>query len=100
MVLTKQEYIDWLQRYIIVHSYVYYELNDNFISDKEYDAKSKELSQLRNEYPDLWKNSMYHKQFGDDYNGATGFTLYHGLDDRQKEIIRSIVNSIRYNKRN
>lgn len=100
MGLTKQEYIDWLQRYIIVHSYVYYELNDNFISDKEYDAKSKELSQLRNEYPDLWKNSMYHKQFGDDYNGATGFTLYHGLDDHQKEIIRSIVNSIRYNKRN
>lgn len=99
MGLTTQEYIDYLQRYIIVHSYVYYELSDNYISDREYDLKSKMLTALKNEYPDLWKNSMYHKQFRDDYNGATGFTLYHDLDDHQKEIIRSIVNSIRINKR-
>lgn len=99
MELATQEYIDFLQRYIIVHSFVYYELNDNFISDKEYDAKSKELTQLKEKYPELWKNSMYHKQFGDDYNGATGFTLYHDLDDRQKDIIISIVNGIRHNKR-
>lgn len=92
--LTVQEYIDWLQRYIIVHSYIYYELNDNIISDRVYDAKSKELTRLKEEYPDLWKNSMYHKQFNDDYNGSTGFTLYHDLDDKQKEIIRNIARSI------
>lgn len=34
---------------------------------------------------------MYYKQFGDEYNGATGFTLYHDLDEHQKEIIRSLV---------
>ena len=34
---------------------------------------------------------MYYEQFGDDYNGATGFTLYHSLNDRQKKIILSIV---------
>ena len=89
--LTTQEYIDFLQRFIIVHSYIYYELNNNVISDKEYDAKSKELVKYKNEYPDLWKNSMYYEQFGDDYNGATGFTLYHSLNDRQKKIILSIV---------
>ena len=97
--LTIQEYINFLQRYIIVHSYIYYELNDNYISDKDYDSKSKELTKYKNDYPELWKNSMYYKQFGDDYNGATGFTLYHDLDDRQKQIIQSIVNSIRHNNR-
>ena len=97
--LTTQNYIDFLQRYIIVHSYIYYELNNNYISDKDYDAKSKELAKYRNEYPELWKNSMYYKQFGDEYNGETGFTLYHDLDDHQQQIIRSIVNSIKYNKR-
>ena len=89
--LTTQEYIDFLQRYIIVHSYIYYELNNNVISDREYDLKAKELVQYKNDYPDLWKNSMYYKQFGDDYNGATGFTLFHDLTEHQKEIIRSIV---------
>lgn len=97
--MTTQDYIDFLQRYIIVHSYIYYELSDNYISDRDYDVKSKELTKYKNDYPELWKNSMYYKQFGDDYNGATGFTLYHSLDDRQKQIIRSIVNSIKNNKR-
>lgn len=91
MGLTTQEYIDFLQRFIILHSYIYYELNNNLITDKEYDSKSKELVKYKNEYPELWKTSMYYKQFGDEYNGATGFTLYHDLDERQKEIIRSLV---------
>lgn len=89
--LTNQEYIDFLQRFIIVHSYIYYELSDNIISDKEYDERAKELVEYKNKYPELWKSSMYYKQFGDDYNGATGFTLYHELDEKQKEIIRSIA---------
>lgn len=89
--LTIQDYIDFLQRFIILHSYIYYELDNNYISDMEYDKKSKELVQYKNEYPDLWKNSMYYKQFGNDYNGATGFTLYHDLDDEQKKIIRSLL---------
>lgn len=89
--LTIQEYIDFLQRYIILHSYIYYELNDNVISDRVYDMKSKELVKLKNEYPELWKTSMYYKQFGEDYNGATGFTLYHDLNEHQKEIIQSLV---------
>lgn len=94
-----QDRIDFLQRYIIVHSYIYYELNDNYISDKEYDAKSKELTRYKNEYPDEWEKSMYYQQFGDEYNGSTGFTLYHDLDNHQKEIIRSIVNGIRNTRR-
>ena len=89
--ISTQEYIDFLQRFIILHSYIYYELNSNVISDKQYDEKSKELVKYKNEYPELWKSSMYYKQFGDDYNGATGFTLYHDLDEHQKEIIRSLV---------
>lgn len=89
--LTTQEYIDFLQRVIILHSYIYYELDDNVISDREYDARAKELVKYKNEYPDLWKSSEYYKQFGDDYNGSTGFTLYHDLDEKQKMIIRSIA---------
>lgn len=91
MTLTTQEYIDYLQRYIILHSYIYYELDNNLISDKQYDEKAKELVRYKNNYPELWKQSMYYKQFRDDYNGATGFTLFHDLDEHQKQIIRSLV---------
>lgn len=95
--MSIQDRIDWLQRYIIVHSYIYYMLNDNIISDYEYDAKARQLAKLKNDYPALWKKSEYYKQFGDDYNGATGFTLYYDLDDYQKGIVQGIVNSI-YNQ--
>lgn len=30
----------------------------------------------------------------DDYTGVTGFTLYHDLNDYQKEIVKSIVHFI------
>lgn len=46
--LTTQEYIDFLQRFILVHSYIYYELDSNVISDRLYDKKSKELVQYKN----------------------------------------------------
>lgn len=89
--LTMQDLINYTQRKIIVHSYIYYELNNSVISDREYDALCKKLVSLKNEYPDLWITSEYYKQFGDDYNGATGFTLYHDLNNHQKDIIKSIV---------
>lgn len=91
MGLTTQDRINWLQRFIILHSYLYYELDDNVISDREYDVKSKKLVELKNKHPELWKNSEYYKQFGDEYDGTTGFTLFHDLDVRQKEIIVSIA---------
>ena len=89
--LTTLQYIDYLQRYVILHSYIYYELNSNSISDKKYDEKAKELVKYKNDYPELWRNSMYYKQFGDEYNGATGFTLYHDLSNHQKKIIKSLI---------
>lgn len=99
MELTIQERINFLQRYIIVHSYIYYELNENIISDMEYDKKARELANYQKTYPDLWEKSEYYKQFGDDYTGETGFTLYHDLDEKQKEIVRSIVHYIFKSKR-
>lgn len=94
--LTIQEYIDFLQRFILVHSYIYYELNNNVISDKFYDAKSKELVKYKNDYPDLWKSSMYYEQFKDDYNGTTGFTLFYDLTKSEQEKIRRIALQVLY----
>ena len=60
----------------------------------EYDKVSKELVKYKNDYPNEWRNSQYYKQFGDDYNGSTGFTLYHDLDEKQKKIIKSIAHNL------
>lgn len=90
--MTLQDKINFLQRCVIVHSYIYYELDDDYISDREYDLLTKQLVALKTENPDLWISSEYYPQFGDDYNGATGFNLYPSLTFSQKQIINSIVN--------
>lgn len=96
---TTLEKINHLQRKIIVNSYIYYELDDNVLSDKEYDVLSRELVKYKNDYPDIWRTSQYYKQFGDDYNGATGFTLFHDLDDREKNIIMRLAHARPRHKR-
>ena len=97
--LSIQDYINWMQRYIIVHSCVYYFNDDNFISDREYDAKAKELVALKEAYPEEWKNSEYYKQYGDHYIGHTGMDLLVGLSDHQMTIIRSIMNQMAISRR-
>lgn len=39
---------------------------------------------------------MYYKQFKDDYNGATGFTLFYDLNKSEQEKIRRIALSVLY----
>lgn len=98
--LTDQERINFLQRGIIVHSYLYYELDSNVISDQVFDKKSRELVSLKSAYPDLWKTSEYYYIFGDDYTGATGYHLYHGLSKPQQEKIRAIADILLNNYQN
>lgn len=98
--LSTQDYINFLQRGIIVHSYLYYELDSSIISDKEFDVKSRELVALKNNYPDLWMASEYYYIFGDEYTGATGFHLYHGLTKLQQEKIRAIADVLLNNYQN
>lgn len=92
--MTPLEQINYLQRYIILHSYIYYERNTNVVSDREYDLKAKELVRLRIRNPLAWRQSDYYKQFGDDYTGVTGFTLYYDLTPKQQKVIQGLANMI------
>ena len=46
------ELITRRERQILVHSYIYYELNTNLISDATFDEWAKELAQLIKNNPD------------------------------------------------
>ena len=78
---TILEQIQLLQRSILVASYAYYELNDNLLSDFDYDANALQLINLMKEYPKEAKKSRYHKYFHDycpssnDIHYTSGFDL-------------------------
>lgn len=68
------ELITRRERQILVHSYIYYDLNTNLISDSTYDEWSKELAQLIKDNPEEFKKSENYQGFKG-FDGSTGMDL-------------------------
>ena len=81
--------INFLQRVILIHSYLYYETDKTIWSDKKYDEVSKQLVSLQNNYKDINKTQYGYIFY--DYDGTTGFDLYHRLNKKDKEQIKRIA---------
>ena len=82
---TIVEKIQLLQRSILVNSFAYYELNDNILSDFQYDANARQLEELSKEYPEEFKRSRYFKYFHDFYDSEDHATSGFALLQRVKE---------------
>ena len=64
---------------LLVHSYIYYILDDNIVSDAQWSKWAKELEQLQKKYPKTAKRVPYHSQFID-WDGSSGAFLQ--FDDK------------------
>ena len=80
---TIEEKIKQRRLQILVHSYIYYELNNNIISDKKWDIWSEELKELQQKYPNIAKKVIYAKQFKD-WEGSTGAYLKYDNNIKNK----------------
>lgn len=68
--------IEQKRRQILVHSYIYYELNDSIISDGRWYEIADELVALQDAFPEIAKQCVFHDEFKD-FDRSTGFHLYH-----------------------
>lgn len=103
------ERIQLLQRWILVQSFSYYELNENIASDFQYDANAMQLAELKRECPDEFKRSRYYDIFHDyctDVDGAhytSGFDLLERLRKNDERLYRYIwidaVNALEQKRR-
>lgn len=90
------EKIQLLQRSILVNSFAYYELNENILSDFDYDANARQLAELKKERPDEFMMSRYYKYFSDycseDDNAhyTSGFDLLERVRKEDKDLYRHI----------
>lgn len=80
---------DYLQRQIIIHSIIYYELNDSVITDKQFDILCKQLLELENE-TNNYNETEYFYVFKD-FTGETGFYLYDRLNKHDKDFLMQIA---------
>jgi hypothetical protein len=74
------EKIQLIQRWILVQSFAYYELNENIISDFKYDANAKQLERLVMENPEDAKRSRYYDYFYDFFDESEGTHMTSGFD--------------------
>lgn len=85
--------ISALQRWVLIHSILYYELDTSLVSDKVFDEHAKWLVQMQNDYPDEAELSDYWYVFYD-FDGSTGFDLYDRLNKRDKQYLVHIAKHV------
>ena len=87
--------IDFLQRVILIHSYLYYEANNSIWSDKKYDEVSKQLVSMQEVKTNEWvkQNTQYGYVFYD-FDGTTGFDLWDRLKMEDRQMIAGIAERI------
>lgn len=89
--------IDFLQRKIILLSIIYYELNNNLVSDLQFDTLSKQLVVMHQEYGDI-SDTQYGYVFYD-FDASTGFLLFGRLNEHDKKYLLSIARMMLGDKR-
>ena len=90
------ERMQLLQRWILVQSFSYYELNENIASDFTYDANARQLAELKREYPDEFKRSRYYDIFHDycSEDDGTHYTSGFDLLERTKKLDKELYRYI------
>ena len=59
---------------MLVHSYIYYEMNENLVSDSQWSSWAMELADLQAKYPEIAEKVPYAKDFNG-WDGSSGAFL-------------------------
>lgn len=68
---------------LVVHSYLYYVMNENIVSDSQWSKWAQELVKLQADHPNIARQVIYWKEF-EGFDGSTGFDLTYIKDDAIK----------------
>lgn len=78
---TRVEQIEILQKYVLVNSYLYYELGETIIDDYRYDRESKQLYDFKQRFPEEFAKARYGYALAD-FDGNTGVGFYEDLNEK------------------
>lgn len=103
---SKRPYMDqvmrvsFLQRVILIHSILYYMMDNPIISDKDFDEVSKQLVDETRWMPDDQKVKTDYWYCMHDFDGNTGFHLPYLLNEEDKKRLEDIINAMFRSRRN
>lgn len=91
----KLEWINRRERQLLVHSCLYYRMNQNIVSDYDFDLWAKQLVEMMEQEPVIFSESVYYADFKT-FDGSTG----HDLPFWRDEIVNIAAKLIRIQKLN
>lgn len=68
------EFINRRRRQLLVHSILYYEMNENIITDAQWTKWAVELEEIQNKHPDIAAEG-YHAEAFKNFEHSSGFNL-------------------------
>lgn len=93
---TVVDKLNYLQRMVLLHSIIYYDMNENVISDEYYNKLTRILAKKVLQYRErpLFRKTMYWYVFEDYTNGSTGFDLTHKLKKKDREYLEILATHV------
>lgn len=86
--------IGFLQRVILIHSIMYYEIDKTIWTDKQFDEIAKQLvSEMNQTTQERFERTQYYYAMHD-FDGTTGFDLYNRLTQKDKNQLMDIITMI------
>lgn len=84
--------IQLLQRWVLVHSYLYYSIDNSIIPDYMFDNNSRQLYKMQNKFKKSFKKSKYYYAMKE-FDGSSGFGLFEKLTHKDQEIVMRDANT-------
>ena len=75
---------------MLIHSYIYYKMNESLVSDSKWTEWALDLKRLQEQYPEIAEKVMLHNYFTD-WDGSSGAFLPLNLP-WVEQIAKSLVN--------
>lgn len=93
---TLVDKLNYLQRMVLLHSIIYYDLDENVISDDYYNKLSRLLAKKVTQYKDksVFRKTMYWYVFEDYEDGSTGFNLMRKLKKKDYSYLYTLATHV------
>ena len=93
---TTVDKLNYIERMVLLHSIIYYEMNDSIISDERFNNLAKLLVKKVEKYSGskLFKQTMYGYVFEDYTDPSTGFYLTSRLKKKDHEYLKLIASHV------
>ena len=93
---TTVDKLNRLERMVLLHSIIYYQLNENILPDQKYDKITRLLARKVEQYKDTktLQKTMYGYIFKDYTDGSTGFYLVSKLKKKDKEYLEILATHV------